>query len=113
MRHRRFPFAALLAVLLLAWLNFLLTERWAAFPGALNGWRQPWYAAALLASTVLTLATWRHIGTPVTIGRFVPLGVLGAGAAVLVAAMFSRLPLSTIWPSCSSAARPSRTSSSS
>ena len=95
MMHRRLPLAALIAVLLLAWLNFLLTGRWAAFPGALNGWRQPWYAAALLASTVLTLAAWRQVGTPVTIGRAVPFTVLGAGAAVLVAAMFSRLPLST------------------
>ena len=95
MMPRRLPFAALIAVLLLAWLNFLLTGRWASFPGALNGWRQPWYAAALLAATVLTLATWRRIGTPVVIGRAVPLTVLGAGAAVLVAAMFSRLPLST------------------
>jgi hypothetical protein len=95
MMQPRLPFVALIAVLLLAWLNFLLTGRWAAFPGALNGWRQPWYAAALLASTFLTLATWRRIGTPVTIGRAAPLTVLGAGAAVLVAAMFSRLPLST------------------
>ena len=95
MMPRRLPLAALIAVLLLAWLNFLSTGRWAAFPGALNGWRQPWYAAALLASTVLVLAAWRQVGMPVTIGRGVPFTVLGAGAAVLVAAMFSRLPLST------------------
>lgn len=95
MMHRRLPLAALIAVLLLAWLNFLLTGRWAAFPGALNGWRQPWYAAALLASTILALAAWRQVGMPVTIGRPVPFTVLGAGATVLVAAMFSRLPLST------------------
>ena len=92
---RWMPLAAVIAVLLLAWLNFLLTGRWSAFPGALNGWRQPWYAAALLAATVLTLATWRRIGTPVTIERAVPWTVLAAGAAVLVAATFSRLPLST------------------
>ena len=95
MMHRRLPFAALIAVLLLAWPNFLLTGRWAAVPGALNGWRQPWYAAALLACTVLALAAWRQVGTPVKIGRAVPFTVLAAGAAVLISAMFSRLPLST------------------
>ena len=89
------PFAALIAVLLLAWLNFLFTGRWNAVPGALNGWRQPWYAAALLAATVLAVMTRRQVGMPVRIGRTVPLTVLAVGAAVLVSAMFSRLPLST------------------
>jgi hypothetical protein len=89
------PFAALIVVLLLAWLNFLFTGRWNAVPGALNGWRQPWYAAALLAATVLAALTRRQVGMPVHIGRTVPLTVLAVGAAVLVAAMFSRLPLST------------------
>ncbi|HEY2434491.1 MAG TPA: hypothetical protein VGI12_17590 [Vicinamibacterales bacterium] len=45
--------AALAVALLVAWLNFLLTMKWAAYDGALNGWKRPWYAAALLAATVL------------------------------------------------------------
>ena len=63
------PLAALGASLLLAWLNFLLTGKWAALPGALNGWRQPWYAAALIAATVLTIAARRRVGEPTRIGR--------------------------------------------
>jgi hypothetical protein len=89
------PLAALAATLLIAWLNFLLTWRWAAFPGSLHGWRQPWYAAALLATTVLVMTTRRHVGAPVRIGRGVSLTLFVVGAAVLVAAMLSRLPLST------------------
>jgi hypothetical protein len=89
------PIAALAIALLLAWLNFLLTSKWAALPGALNGWRQPWYAAALLAATALALTTRRQIGGPVRIGPAASLTICVAGAAVLVAALFSRLPLST------------------
>ena len=89
------PLAALAAALLLAWLNFLTTGKWAALPGALNGWRQPWYAAALLAATVLAVMTRRQVGGPVRIGRAPSVTLLVAGAAVLVAALLSRLPLST------------------
>jgi hypothetical protein len=89
------PIAALAVALLFAWLNFLLTSKWAALPGALNGWRQPWYAAALLAATALALTTRRQIGGPARIGRAASLTIYVAGAAVLVAALFSRLPLST------------------
>src|SRR4029453_2309328 len=39
--------------------------------------------------------TRRQVGMPVHIGKTVPVTVLSVGAAVLVAAMFSRLPLST------------------
>lgn len=92
---RWLPCVALGGVLLLAWLNFLLTRKWAALPGALHGWREPWYAAALLATTVLVVATRRHIGTPVRIGRAAAVMLFVAGGAELVAALFSRLPLST------------------
>jgi hypothetical protein len=81
--------------LLFAWLNFLVTGKWAALPGALNGWRQPWYAVALLAATVLALTTWRRIGGPARIGHAASLTIFVAGAAMLAAALFSRLPLST------------------
>ena len=57
--------AALVAVLALAWVNFLTTARWAAEPGALHGWRKPWYGLALGAVTVLALATGRRIGQPI------------------------------------------------
>jgi hypothetical protein len=81
--------------LLLAWLNFVLTGKWATLPGALNGWRQPWYAAALLAATGLAVTRRQQVGAPVRIGRAASLTLLAAGAAVLVAALFSRLPVST------------------
>ena len=90
------PLAALAVALVLAWLNFLLTGKWASLPGALNGWRQPWYAAALLAATALTVTTRRQVGEPTRIGRTLSLTLLVAGAALLVAALFSRLPVS-LW----------------
>ena len=86
------PLAALAASLLLAWLNFLLTGKWAGLPGALNGWRQPWYAAALIAATVLTIATRHEVGKPARIGRAASIAFLVAGAGILMAALFSRLP---------------------
>ncbi len=87
--------AALACVLLLAWPNFLFTGKWASLPGALNGWRQPWYGLALVATTALALMTWRQIGAPVRVGRGPSLAIFAAGAAVLLAALFSRLPVST------------------
>src|SRR4029077_9570046 len=61
-------------------------------PGALNGWRQPWYAAALVAATILAIATRRRIGQPARIGRGVAAVLFAAGAGLLLAALFSRLP---------------------
>jgi hypothetical protein len=90
------PAAAIAVSLVLAWLNFLLTARWAAVPGALNGGRKWWYAAALLASTVLFAATFRQIGRPARVGRAPALALVVAGVVTLGTALFSRLPLS-VW----------------
>ena len=38
------PRVALAITFLLAWASFLSTSRWATQPGALHGWRKPWYA---------------------------------------------------------------------
>ncbi len=81
--------------LTLAWVNFLTTARWAAQPGALHGWRKPWYALALVATTVLAVAARRRIGGPARIPRPVSLLLLVAGIGVLVASLLSRLPPST------------------
>jgi hypothetical protein len=86
------PLAALTVSLVLAWLNFLLTAKWAALPGALNGWRKPLYAAALLAATAVAIGTRRHVGRPVRIGQAWAMLLCVSGAAVLVAALLSRLP---------------------
>ncbi len=45
----------LLLSLAIAWLNFLLTSRWANVPGTLHGWRRPYYVATLATVTVLAL----------------------------------------------------------
>jgi hypothetical protein len=89
------PLAAIAIGLALAWLNFLTTARWADQPGALHGWRKPWYLIALLVASALTFATRRYVGTPVRIGRGMVLTFSLAGAAVLVASLLSRLPPST------------------
>jgi hypothetical protein len=86
------PLAALAVALVLAWLNFLTTARWAALPGALHGWREPWYAAALLAATVLTIATRRHVGGPPRIGRVTAAALPLVGIGVIVTSLVLRLP---------------------
>jgi hypothetical protein len=86
------PLAALAVALVLAWLNFLTTAKWAALPGALHGWRKPWYAAALVAATVLTIATRRHVGRPARIGRVAATTLLLVGIGVIVTALVWRLP---------------------
>lgn len=89
------PFAALSIVLVVAWLNFLLTSRWAAVDGALHGWRKPWYTAALVAASVLTIATRRRVGGSVRLGGPACLTILMAGIVAILVPLFSRLPLST------------------
>jgi hypothetical protein len=87
--------AALALSLLLAWLNFLLTAKWAAIPGALNGPRWPWYGAALLAATVLTVGARKRVGLPFRMGRVLPVVLATWGTITLVVATFARLPPST------------------
>ena len=87
--------AALAVSLLLAWANFLTTARWANQPGALHGWRKPWYAVVLIVLTALVIAHWRRIGTPVRLGRGPATVIALAGLGVLVFSLLSRLPLST------------------
>jgi hypothetical protein len=89
------PVAALSCSLLFAWLNFLFTAKWAGLPGALNGWRWPWYGAALLAATIFTFMAGRSVGQPARPGRPASWVLVAAGALTLVSALFSRLPLSS------------------
>ena len=86
---------ALALFLGLAWANFLSTGRWAALDGALNGWKRPWYGAALIAATALALIHRRQVGQPVRAGAVMPMALLVVGAGVLATSLFSRLPLST------------------
>ncbi len=91
------PRAALWVALTLAWLNFLSTGRWASLPGALQGWKAPWYAAALAAATLLAMAGRRQIGRPVAIPGLALRLLCAAGAGVIGAGLLLRLPLSS-WP---------------
>ena len=86
---------AIAVSLLFAWSNFLTTARWAHQPGALHGWRKPWYALALVVLTAMLIATWRRIGAPVRLGRGPSVTMALAGLGVLLFSLFSRLPLST------------------
>ena len=83
--------AVLLLVLGVAWLNFLLTTKW-TFPGALNGPKRPYYAAALALATVATLLA-RRLGQPVRLPGL-PLLVAG-GSALIAVAFFTAFPFST------------------
>ena len=88
--------AALFLSLALAWLNFVLTAKWAGIPGALNGPRWPFYGSALVAATALAVARRREIGRPVDTGRLVPIAIVLFGASTLIVATFARLPIG-VW----------------
>jgi hypothetical protein len=49
---------ALWGSLLMVWLNFLLTARWAHIPGSLHGPKRPWFLAALTITTTLAFRRW-------------------------------------------------------
>lgn len=91
------PRLALLASLALLWLNFLLTARWAAVPGALHGPKWP-FVAALLALTT-ALAVWWPNGksndtgarTAGSDGRW----ILAAGVVALIAGLAVWFPPSS------------------
>ncbi len=84
--------AALIVALGVAWLNFLLTVKWAHLPGALNGWKRPWYGAALAAATLLAVFAKTSPGPLRLPGlRWLPLG----GAVLLVVAFVWSFPPST------------------
>jgi hypothetical protein len=89
------PLAAIAITLAIGWLNFFTTERWAEVPGSLHGWREPWYGAALAVATVLAVAARRRMGQGVRLGSGALLALLTAGAAVIVATLATRLPVST------------------
>ena len=89
------PLAAFALTLALAWLNFLLTTKWGSLPGALQGPRWPFYAAALVAASALLFARRRDVGAPASIGIGAARLFLAGGLALLAVALFSRLPLST------------------
>jgi hypothetical protein len=91
----RSVFLALSLTLTLAWLNFLLTAKWADLPGALNGARRPWYAAALLVATVLTIASRRSLGRPVRVGPLAAWTLLVIGGAVLLTSLLTRWPVNS------------------
>ena len=82
---------ALAVALVFAWINFLSTGRWADLPGALQGWRLPWYAAALAAATSGALWHRRRLGQPVSLGTPWPTVFVAAGAALLLAAWGCRM----------------------
>jgi hypothetical protein len=84
---------ALAIALAVAWCNFLLTVKWAAFPGALNGWKRPWYAAALLSASILLARK------PVAARVRLP-GVrwLAAAASIYIVFVFLKTFPPSTWP---------------
>jgi hypothetical protein len=81
--------------LAVAWINFLSASRWAEVPGALRGWREPWYALALATATVLAFAARRHVGQPIRLPPAATFVLLVSGTVLLATAFFGRLPVST------------------
>jgi hypothetical protein len=86
--------AVLLVVLVFAWLNFLLTVKWAYAAGSLNGWKRPWYALALTLATVFAISN-RRLGEPVRL-RGLP-GLVAGGCVLITAVFLSNFPPAS-WP---------------
>ena len=91
---RRAASAALGMSLGFAWINFLTTGRWADQPGALHGWRAPYYAAALAIASILLVRSRATLGRPAALGRVAAV-LCPTGFGVLLASFFCRLPAST------------------
>lgn len=85
---------ALVVVLAVAWVNLLTTGRWAEEPGALHGWRFPWYLAFLAAATAAA-AAWFGRWRDRPIGNGFPILVAAGGIALLTSAFISAFPPST------------------
>jgi hypothetical protein len=92
--HPEVPRAALLLSLVIAWVNFVGTAKWAQLPGALNGWKRPWYGVALAAATLLAVVTPVRKAAPVRLGRIGQAAAI-MGLAVLVGALFGSFPPSS------------------
>jgi hypothetical protein len=93
----------LLATLAVAWLNFLLTTKWATFAGALNGPKRPWYALALVIASATALVG-KRVGQPIGLPG---LRLLVVGGWLLLATAFlfafppstwSLIPFFDDWP---------------
>jgi hypothetical protein len=82
---------ALLLSLALAWLNLLLTARWAAVPGSVNGPKYPFYLAALTLASVLA---WQARPGSVRMRAF-PAIVCGGSLAFLAFAFLTWFPVAT------------------
>ena len=86
----------------LAWLNLLLTARWAHVPGSINGPKYPFYVAALAAASVLA---WGARPAPLRM-RAASVALCGGALAFLFVAFFrwfpadawSRIPFLDDWP---------------
>ena len=91
MRELRAPARlCLLAALVLCWLNYLLTARWAHVPGALHGEKEPWIVALLSATTLLAIIT--RVGAPTRLGRVAPAMAI-VGVAFLALAFLRWFPV--------------------
>src|SRR4029450_2410998 len=93
----------LLATLAVAWLNFLLTTKWATFAGALNGPKRPWYALGLVIASGTALGG-KRVGQPI---RLPGLTLFVVGGWVLLATAFlfafppstwNLIPFFDAWP---------------
>jgi hypothetical protein len=89
------PRVALWLSLGIAWVNFVGTVKWAYLPGALNGWKRPWYGGALAAATLLSVIVPIRAERPVRLGRIGP-AAAALGLGVLVVALFVSFPPS-VW----------------
>jgi hypothetical protein len=98
----RFARIALLLSLALAWLNFLLTSRWAAIPGSVHGPKRLYYLAALVVASVLAFGL---KGERVRLGR-IPAAILAGGCLFLFTCFmfwfppstWTRIPFLDDWP---------------
>jgi hypothetical protein len=81
---------ALLASLLIVWLNFAFTARWAEIPGSIHGGKRPWFFVTLAACTVLAARLSRDGGAlrSPALARW----AVALGALLLAAAFFCWFP---------------------
>jgi hypothetical protein len=103
-RHARL---ALLVSLVLAWLNYALTARWAAVAGSIHGAKQPYYLAVLAALTFLAVTARGRLQTTAVRGSLLWPRVACAAAILFLtgaffvwfpAGVWTQIPALDDWP---------------
>ena len=108
---RRTPLLLLVLSLLIMWINYATTSRWAGVPGSIHGRKEPWFVLAIVIATALALWEFMRLRSAAspsseTFPRGAAFATFAAGCLLLSAGLFiwfpphtwTQLPFLDNWP---------------